>query len=71
MRRFTALFAVPTLAAAAGLSGCADDSGSAEAAGDKSSTLRVGYQRFGGLSLVKARSAAPDATWSLFESGPR
>ena len=68
MRRFTALFAVLTLAAAAGLSGCADDSGSAEAGGK--STLRVGYQRFGGLSLVKARAAAPDATWSLFESGP-
>jgi len=30
----------------------------------------VGYQRFGGLSLVKARNEAPDATWSLFESGP-
>lgn len=33
--------------------------------------LRIGYQRFGGLSLVKARNAAdPKATWSLFESGP-
>src|SRR4029453_12822578 len=67
MRRFTALFAVLTLAAAAGLSGCADDSDSTEGDGG---ALRVGYQRFGGLSLVKARSAAPDATWSLFESGP-
>jgi sulfonate transport system substrate-binding protein len=68
MRRFTALFAVLTLAAAAGLSGCADDSG--DGAGDSKSALRIGYQRFGGLSLVKARAAAPDATWSLFESGP-
>ena len=68
MRRITALLAVLTLAAA-GLSGCADDdSGSAQASG--SSALRVGYQRFGGLSLVKARKAAPDVTWSLFESGP-
>ncbi|GAA1662200.1 aliphatic sulfonate ABC transporter substrate-binding protein [Catellatospora bangladeshensis] len=33
--------------------------------------LRIGYQRFGGLSLVKARNAAdPTATWALFESGP-
>ncbi|MDR7274010.1 aliphatic sulfonate ABC transporter substrate-binding protein [Catenuloplanes atrovinosus] len=43
---------------------CGDD-----AAGD-GGTLRVGYQRFGGLSLVKARDAAPGVTWSLFESGP-
>ena len=70
MRRITALLAVLTLAAAAGVSGCADDSGSAEAAGSGSAALRVGYQRFGGLSLVKAKAAAPDATWSLFESGP-
>src|SRR5689334_12162902 len=33
--------------------------------------LKVGYQRFGGLSLVKARKAeAAGTTWSLFESGP-
>jgi sulfonate transport system substrate-binding protein len=68
MRRITALFAALTLAAAAGLSGCSDDSGSGAA--DGSGELRVGYQRFGGLSLVKAKAAAPGATWSLFESGP-
>src|SRR4051812_45545392 len=54
------------LAATAGLTGCADDDKPAA----KSGKLRVGYQRFGGLSLVKARNAAPDAEWSLFESGP-
>ncbi|MFC6086455.1 aliphatic sulfonate ABC transporter substrate-binding protein [Sphaerisporangium aureirubrum] len=32
--------------------------------------LRVGYQRFGGQSLLKARGLATKATWSLFESGP-
>ncbi|MFB4269748.1 aliphatic sulfonate ABC transporter substrate-binding protein [Nonomuraea sp. GTA35] len=32
--------------------------------------LRVGYQRFGALTLVKARGATPGVTWSLFESGP-
>jgi sulfonate transport system substrate-binding protein len=54
--------------ALAGLTGCGSDD-TAEAAGS-SGPLRVGYQRFGGLSLVKAREAAPDVTWSLFESGP-
>jgi len=68
MRRFTALLAALSLAVAAGLSGCGDDDGGSTAAG--SATLRVGYQRFGGLSLVKARTAAPGASWSLFESGP-
>ncbi|GAB2821010.1 sulfonate ABC transporter substrate-binding protein [Actinocorallia aurea] len=32
--------------------------------------LKIGYQRFGGQSLVKAKGAAADAQWSLFESGP-
>jgi sulfonate transport system substrate-binding protein len=66
MRRFTALFAALSLAALAGLSACA---GPREPAAG-SHPLRVGYQRFGGLSLVKARDAAPGVTWSLFESGP-
>ena len=68
MRRFTALLAALSLAAAAALSGCGDDTGSA--ANGSTTTLRVGYQRFGGLSLVKARNAVPGVSWSLFESGP-
>ena len=32
-----------------------------DAGDDWRGTLRIGYQRFGGLSLVKARGAAPDA----------
>jgi len=68
MRRFTALLAALSLAAAVGLSGCGDDKADSAAAG--SAPLRVGYQRFGGLSLVKARQAAPGVSWSLFESGP-
>jgi sulfonate transport system substrate-binding protein len=51
---------------AGGLAGCGTDP-SAGATGDP---LRIGYQRFGGLSLVKARAAASGTTWSLFESGP-
>ncbi|MEV4349801.1 aliphatic sulfonate ABC transporter substrate-binding protein [Actinoplanes sp. NPDC049596] len=68
MRRSFALLATATLAAALALTGCGkgDSTGSsADEAG-----LRVGYQRFGGLSLVKARGDAPGVTWSLFESGP-
>src|SRR6187551_281400 len=64
----TALIAAVALTITAGLAGCGDDK--TDAAGGDSGALRVGYQRFGGLSLVKARAAAPDATWSLFESGP-
>ncbi|WP_239096121.1 aliphatic sulfonate ABC transporter substrate-binding protein [Micromonospora lutea] len=30
----------------------------------------MGYQRYGSLSLLKARNEAPGVTWSLFESGP-
>ncbi|MEN3608377.1 aliphatic sulfonate ABC transporter substrate-binding protein [Plantactinospora sp. ZYX-F-223] len=56
---------VLTLAATGAIAGCGDES-----AGADSGELLVGYQRFGGLSLVKARSEAPDAKWSLFESGP-
>ncbi|HEV7965320.1 MAG TPA: aliphatic sulfonate ABC transporter substrate-binding protein [Actinoplanes sp.] len=66
MRRQLAVLATLTLTVALGVAGCG--SGTGETAG--SGPLRVGYQRFGGLSLVKARGAAPDATWALFESGP-
>ncbi len=66
MRRTIALFAALTLAAGA-LTGCGGDEATA---GTGSGELRVGYQRFGGLSLVKARGDAPTVSWSLFESGP-
>jgi sulfonate transport system substrate-binding protein len=66
MRRSLALLATATLAAALALTGCGDDDKTSGGA----ATLRVGYQRFGGLSLVKARGDAPGVTWSLFESGP-
>ncbi|MGK5685164.1 aliphatic sulfonate ABC transporter substrate-binding protein [Actinoplanes sp. URMC 104] len=65
MRR--SLAAVATLLLAVALAGCGNDS---EAAEEDSGTLRIGYQRFGGLSLIKARGDAPGVTWSLFESGP-
>ena len=66
MHRRDVIFGGLALAASAALAGCGGDT----AAGAGSSGLRIGYQRFGGLSLVKARSAYADATWSLFESGP-
>ncbi|WP_218136278.1 aliphatic sulfonate ABC transporter substrate-binding protein [Nonomuraea jiangxiensis] len=44
--------------------------GEASQAAGGDQALRVGYQRFGGLALVKARGAAPQVAWSLFESGP-
>ncbi|AVT34210.1 sulfonate ABC transporter substrate-binding protein [Plantactinospora sp. BC1] len=53
------------LAATGAVAGCGDDS-----AGAETGELLVGYQRFGGLSLVKARGEAPGVKWSLFESGP-
>ena len=59
------LLSTSLVAAVGAVGGCGD-----EAAGAGDSTLRIGYQRFGGLSLVKARGEAADATWSLFESGP-
>jgi sulfonate transport system substrate-binding protein len=55
------------------VAGCAKDAQepAAAAPGAPEEPLRVGYQRFGGLSLVKARKAeAPGTTWNLFESGP-
>lgn len=65
MRRWVAV--VGSIVAAVALGGCADRK---EAGGSGDAGLRVGYQRFGGLSLVKARGDAPGVTWSLFESGP-
>jgi sulfonate transport system substrate-binding protein len=66
MRRLLAAllaFSLLSLVAACG----SDDDG---ATAGRPGKLRIGYQRFGGLSLVKARAAFPDATWSLFDSGP-
>ncbi|MEU4475098.1 aliphatic sulfonate ABC transporter substrate-binding protein [Micromonospora sp. NPDC023888] len=65
-RLTTAALTTVAVLATAVLSACG---GSADA-GDDAGKLRIGYQRFGGLSLVKARGAAPDVEWSLFESGP-
>jgi sulfonate transport system substrate-binding protein len=66
-RIVTAAITALTLAALAGCGGADAKAESADGGGEK---LRIGYQRFGGLSLAKARNAAPDAEWSLFESGP-
>ncbi|XVQ13722.1 aliphatic sulfonate ABC transporter substrate-binding protein [Spirillospora sp. CA-255316] len=67
MRRMTAVLAgLLVLLGSGALAACG---GEDEAAGS-GGALRVGYQRFGGLSLVKARDAAAGAKWSLFESGP-
>ncbi|MEV6923887.1 aliphatic sulfonate ABC transporter substrate-binding protein [Dactylosporangium sp. NPDC051485] len=73
MRRITAVLAGALLLLSTSLvAGCADKSAQpAAASGAAEEPLHVGYQRFGGLSLVKARKAgAPGTTWSLFESGP-
>ncbi|TCC00602.1 aliphatic sulfonate ABC transporter substrate-binding protein [Micromonospora zingiberis] len=65
--RVIAALAALALVAVGALTGC----GGQPAGGDDDTPrLRIGYQRFGGLSLVKARGAAPDVEWSLFESGP-
>ncbi|GAA0536954.1 sulfonate ABC transporter substrate-binding protein [Paractinoplanes ferrugineus] len=66
MRRTSGFAAVLTLVATS-LVGCG---GSDDKAAGGGAPLRIGYQRFGGLSLVKARHDAPGVTWSLFESGP-
>jgi sulfonate transport system substrate-binding protein len=63
-RRSFALIGAILLAAGL-VSACGGD----EAGGD-GGPLRVGYQRYGSLSLLKARNEAPGVTWSLFESGP-
>jgi sulfonate transport system substrate-binding protein len=64
-RPLAALVGMLLLLVTGGLAGCGGD----PAAGSDA-PLRVGYQRFGGLSLVKARHQAADASWSLFDSGP-
>jgi sulfonate transport system substrate-binding protein len=66
-RVLTVALTAAMLASIAAIAGCGADDGPASA---QQAPLRVGYQRFGGLSLVKAREAAPGAAWSLFESGP-
>ncbi|WP_213452056.1 aliphatic sulfonate ABC transporter substrate-binding protein [Rhizomonospora bruguierae] len=61
------------LVAALGVtSGCAGAAGSGSSGGGSGGEqpLRVGYQRYGSESLVKAREAGGDLAWSLFESGP-
>ncbi|MFD6682786.1 aliphatic sulfonate ABC transporter substrate-binding protein [Micromonospora parva] len=65
-RLLTAALTTVAVLATVAVSACG---GSADAGGS-TSKLRIGYQRFGGLSLVKARDAAPNVEWSLFESGP-
>ncbi|GII22756.1 aliphatic sulfonate ABC transporter substrate-binding protein [Planosporangium mesophilum] len=68
MRRIgAALVGLLAAAAVSAVAGCAN--GESHAAG-ASGPLRVGYQRYGSESLVKARNAGGDAAWSLFESGP-
>ncbi|MGC4888112.1 sulfonate ABC transporter substrate-binding protein [Micromonospora sp. DT227] len=67
-RRVTALLTTLVLLAAATLTGCGGEA--ADARDGDGGPLRIGYQRFGGLSLVKARGTAKNVTWSLFESGP-
>ncbi len=69
MQRRRSILSLLVLAASVALSGCGDDAASGTTSAD-TGTLRIGYQRFGGLSLVKAKAAAPGVTWSLFESGP-
>ncbi|WP_433281185.1 sulfonate ABC transporter substrate-binding protein [Micromonospora sp. CA-244673] len=67
-RTVAALLTTLALLATTALAACGGDA--ADARGGGSGPLRIGYQRFGGLSLVKARATAPNVTWSLFESGP-
>ena len=68
-RPYTAALACALALTVSALTAGCGDGGAADAA--ESSELRVGYQRFAALSLVKARKAeAPGTTWSLFESGP-
>ena len=70
MRRSLTLAAVLMLTATVALSGCGDDDKATTSSSAGGVTLRIGYQRFGGLSLVKARGKVKSVTWSLFESGP-
>jgi sulfonate transport system substrate-binding protein len=66
MRRTVALIAALALVTAGTLAGCGKEKEKESA----KAALRVGYQRFGGLSLLKAHGDTPGVTWSLFESGP-
>ncbi|WP_435151285.1 ABC transporter substrate-binding protein [Micromonospora aurantiaca (nom. illeg.)] len=66
-RPLAALLTTLALLAATALTACGGEA--ADASGGDG-PLRIGYQRFGGLSLVKARGDAKNVTWSLFESGP-
>ncbi|MFI5915072.1 aliphatic sulfonate ABC transporter substrate-binding protein [Dactylosporangium sp. NPDC051541] len=73
MRRLLVATAVVLALLGTGLAGCAkqDEGTAAPAAGAAEEPLKVGYQRFGGLSLLKARKTeAAGTSWSLFESGP-
>jgi sulfonate transport system substrate-binding protein len=70
MQRRRSILSLLVLAASVALSGCGNDAASGTTTSGDAGTLRIGYQRFGGLSLVKAKAAAPGVTWSLFESGP-
>ncbi|GAA3290533.1 aliphatic sulfonate ABC transporter substrate-binding protein [Dactylosporangium vinaceum] len=73
MHRLTVIAAVALTLLGTTLSGCAKHDGTpaTPAAGTAEEPLKVGYQRFGGLSLVKARKTeAAGTVWSLFESGP-
>ena len=67
-RPLAALLTTLALLAATALTACGGEAADASGGGDR--PLRIGYQRFGGLSLVKARGDAKNVTWSLFESGP-
>ncbi|TDC56124.1 aliphatic sulfonate ABC transporter substrate-binding protein [Actinomadura sp. KC345] len=67
MRPYAAALISALLLLGAALAGCGDG----DEAGADTGELRVGYQRFAALTLVKSRQvAAPGTTWSLFESGP-
>jgi sulfonate transport system substrate-binding protein len=68
MHRRSTIAVLLALTVSVALGGCGGDD--KDTGGTDTGPLRIGYQRFGGLSLVKARADAPDAQWSLFESGP-
>ena len=66
-RLLAAMASLVALVAVGTVAGCGESTSDDEAA---EAPLRIGYQRYGSESLLKARNAAGDATWSLFESGP-
>lgn len=69
-RRTLAVAALAVCVTLAGAAGCASAAGSGGDSGDPAAPLRIGYQRYGSESLVKARGLGGDATWALFDSGP-